>query len=87
MGKKKKCGFAAMDKERVREIAQMGGLAAHRSGNAYTFDSERAKWAGRKGGLAAAAKRRRKKKQLELFRPSHEPVASRGGDGSGSEPV
>lgn len=45
-----KRGFAAMDEERQREIASMGGKAAHESGNAHEFTSEEAREAGRKGG-------------------------------------
>jgi general stress protein YciG len=51
-------GYAAMDRERVREIARMGGIEAHRRGTAHKFTSEEAKAAGRKGGWAAHAKRR-----------------------------
>lgn len=51
-------GFAAMDPEKVRELAVMGGKAAHASGTAHTFSSDEAKAAGRKGGLAVAANRR-----------------------------
>lgn len=46
-------GFAAMSPERQREIASMGGKAAHASGNAHEFTSEEAREAGRKGGQAA----------------------------------
>jgi general stress protein YciG len=48
-------GFAAMDEQKQREIASMGGKAAHESGNAHEFDSEEAAEAGRKGGLSAHA--------------------------------
>jgi general stress protein YciG len=44
-------GFAGMDPQRQREIASMGGRAAHRSGHAHEFDSTEAAQAGRKGGL------------------------------------
>jgi general stress protein YciG len=44
-------GFAGMDPQRQREIAAMGGRAAHRSGHAHEFDSAEATRAGRKGGL------------------------------------
>ena len=47
---KSKKGFAGMDPERQREIASMGGKAAHRSGNAHEWNSEMAREAGRKGG-------------------------------------
>lgn len=48
----KRRGFAAMDEEEQRKIASEGGKAAHRSGNAHEFDSEEAREAGRKGGVA-----------------------------------
>jgi hypothetical protein len=50
---KSKRGFAAMNEEKQREIASKGGKAAHASGNAHEFDSEEARAAGRKGGLAS----------------------------------
>lgn len=49
---KRKGGFASMDAARQREIASMGGRAAHESGNAHEFTSEEARIAGRKGGEA-----------------------------------
>jgi general stress protein YciG len=39
-------GFASMDPDRVKEIASMGGRAAHASGNAHEFTSEEARDAG-----------------------------------------
>jgi general stress protein YciG len=42
-------GFAAMDPERHREIASMGGKAAHEQGTAHKFTAEEARAAGRKG--------------------------------------
>lgn len=50
-------GFASMDPTRQREIASLGGRAAHRSGNAHEFDSEEARAAGRKGGEAISRNR------------------------------
>lgn len=50
-------GFAGMDPERRREIASMGGRAAHESGNAHEFDSNEAREAGRKGGQNSARNR------------------------------
>jgi uncharacterized protein len=50
-------GFAGMDPERRREIASMGGRAAHESGNAHEFDSNEAREAGRKGGQSSARNR------------------------------
>ena len=41
-------GFAAMDPKRQREIASLGGRAAHQSGHAHEFTSEEARAAGRK---------------------------------------
>jgi general stress protein YciG len=41
-------GFAAMDPQRQREIASLGGRAAHQSGHAHEFTSEEARAAGRK---------------------------------------
>lgn len=45
-------GFAAMDRERVREIARLGGRTAHRLGTAHRFSPDEAQRAGRKGGQA-----------------------------------
>ncbi|ASN82374.1 KGG domain-containing protein [Deinococcus ficus] len=50
-------GFAGMDPERQRQIASMGGRAAHESGNAHEFTSEEAREAGRKGGEAVSRNR------------------------------
>lgn len=46
-----------MDPQRQREIASLGGQAAHIKGTAHQFTSEEAREAGRKGGMARAAKR------------------------------
>ena len=43
-------GFASMDESRQREIASLGGKAAHEKGTAHEFTSEEARTAGRKGG-------------------------------------
>lgn len=48
-----KKGFACISPERRKEIAAMGGKAAHIKGTAHQFSSEEAKEAGRKGGLAS----------------------------------
>ena len=42
MSEKKKCGFAAMDEDKRREIASKGGKAAHKSGRAHRFTKEEA---------------------------------------------
>ncbi|MEJ6022086.1 KGG domain-containing protein [Ramlibacter sp. PS4R-6] len=41
-------GFAAMDPQKQREIASLGGRAAHQSGHAHEFTTEEARAAGRK---------------------------------------
>jgi general stress protein YciG len=50
---KSKRGFAALSPERQRD----GGKAAHAQGKAHEFTPEKAREAGRKGGLAFAAKK------------------------------
>jgi uncharacterized protein len=50
-------GFASMDSDRQREIASMGGKAAHAKGTANEFDSESGARAGRKGGKASHSSR------------------------------
>ena len=55
--KKQRRGFAAMSAERQREIARMGGRAAHEKGTAHEFTAEEAQAAGRKGGLAVSRDR------------------------------
>jgi general stress protein YciG len=52
-------GFAAIDRNLVKEIARKGGKAAHAAGTAHEFTSEEARVAGRKGGQATHANRRR----------------------------
>ena len=39
-----------MSEERRREIARLGGIAAHERGTAHQFTSEEARIAGQKGG-------------------------------------
>lgn len=51
-----KRGFASMDPQRQREIASLGGKAAHASGKAHEFTSAEAREAGRKGGRAGRRK-------------------------------
>lgn len=50
-------GFAGMDEERRREVARMGGRAAHQKGTAHEFSSQEAREAGRKGGRAVSQDR------------------------------
>jgi uncharacterized protein len=53
-------GFAAMSSEKQKEIASLGGKAAHAKGTAHEFTREEAVAAGRKGGIAAQRKRNTK---------------------------
>lgn len=50
-------GFAAMNSDRQREIASMGGKTAHQRGAAHRFTSEEAQKAGRKGGETVSRNR------------------------------
>lgn len=50
-------GFAAMDKERQKEIASEGGKAAHEKGTAHEFTTDEARQAGRKGGESVSQDR------------------------------
>lgn len=54
VAKKSLRGFAAMDPQRQREIASLGGRAAHQSGHAHEFTSEEARAAGKKRHAARA---------------------------------
>jgi general stress protein YciG len=49
-------GFAAMDRQRQREIASMGGRSAHASGHAHEFTTEEARAAGKKRHQRASEK-------------------------------
>ena len=53
--KKSLRGFAAMDPQRQREIASLGGRAAHQSGHAHEFTSDEARAAGKKRHAGAAS--------------------------------
>lgn len=50
-------GFGSMDRDKQREIASKGGKAAHAKGTAHEFDSEEARKAGAKGGMAVSRNR------------------------------
>lgn len=50
-------GFASMDPGKQKEIASKGGRAAHAKGTAHEFDSNEAREAGRKGGMAVSRNR------------------------------
>lgn len=55
--RRKKRGFAAMNAQRQREIARLGGKAAHQRRRAHEFTPEEARQAGRKGGQAVSRDR------------------------------
>jgi general stress protein YciG len=63
--KKARRGFAAMSPEKQREIASLGGKAAHAKGTAHEFSPEEAREAGRKGGQAAQRARQTTKSETE----------------------
>jgi uncharacterized protein len=52
-----KRGFASMSPEKQREIASMGGIAAHEQGRAHEFTPEEAQKAGRRGGQVVSSDR------------------------------
>ena len=54
--KKRKGGFATLDRERMAQIAGMGGKAAHAKGTAHRFTSEQARAAALKGAAVRRAK-------------------------------
>lgn len=54
-------GFASMDPDKQRKIAQRGGRAAHEKGTAHQWTKEEAAAAGRRGGLEAHRRRREQK--------------------------
>ena len=49
--------MAALTPERRSEIARLGGLAAQAKGTAHRFSPEKAREAGRKGGLVTSSDR------------------------------
>ena len=53
-------GFGSMKKERIAEIAAMGGRAAHKKGTAHRWTKKSAVEAGRKGGQASGVSKRKK---------------------------
>lgn len=48
---KKLRGFATLDPEKQRQLASLGGKTAHARGRANPFTPDRARDAGRKGGI------------------------------------
>jgi len=57
MAEKGHRGFALMNPDRQREIARLGGKAAHAKGSAHEFTAEEARDAGRRGGLSVSQRR------------------------------
>jgi general stress protein YciG len=56
---KQRKGFAAIPRERVREIASLGGKASHAKGRAHEYTHAEAVAAGRKGGRVSRGGRGR----------------------------
>ena len=54
---KERRGFASMSPEKQRKVAAAGGRMAHRKGTGHEWTTDEAREAGRKGGLASAARR------------------------------
>lgn len=50
-------GLASLSAERRREIARLGGRAAHERGTAHEFTSDEGREAGRKGGAVVSEDR------------------------------
>lgn len=50
-------GFASISPDRQREIASLGGKAAHAQGKAHKYTIEEARAAGRLGGIAVSQDR------------------------------
>ena len=74
-------GFAAMDRDRVKQIASKGGRAAHAAGTAHQFSSDEARVAGKKGGMAPHVRRGgvRRRPSTENIQPG--PISQNHGDG------
>ncbi len=67
-----KRGFAVLSPEKKREIASMGGKAAHEHGRAHRFTSEEARAAGKK------------RHQLRMLAAQAAQQAKAGGEGGGN---
>ena len=57
MTRNERRGFAGMEEQKQRQIASMGGRAAHARGTAHEFTPEEASAAGRKGGQIVSRNR------------------------------
>ncbi len=74
-------GFAAMDRDRVKEIASKGGKAAHAAGTAHQFSSDEARNAGRKGGMAPHVRRGGVRRRPTEAAPPAQGQGEQSGDG------
>lgn len=75
-------GFAAMDRDRVKQIASKGGRAAHAAGTAHQFSSDEARIAGRKGGMAPHVRRGGVRRHVSTSTASsHSPDSQNHGQG------
>ena len=74
-------GFAAMDRDRVKEIASKGGKAAHAAGTAHQFSSDEARNAGRKGGMAPHVRRGGVRRRPAEPKPAPQGQGEQSGDG------
>ena len=74
-------GFAAMDRDRVKEIASKGGKAAHAAGTAHQFSSDEARNAGRKGGMAPHVRRGGVRRRPPEGTPGPQRQEEQSGDG------
>jgi general stress protein YciG len=87
----KQRGFASMDEEKQREIASLGGRAAHQKGTAHKFTPEEARAAGRKGGETVSRNRehmarigRKGGQAVSRNREHMAQIGRKGGESSGS---
>jgi len=67
---KSKRGFAAMDKDRQREIARKGGASVPDEKRSFSQDRDLAAAAGRKGGEASHGGGRSSVRSAETGRPA-----------------
>lgn len=76
-----------MDPAKHREIARLGGKAAHAHGTGHEFTSEEAREAGRKGGLAASQNRERMRELGRLGGAARAKQRREKEDENGSNPI
>jgi general stress protein YciG len=76
-------GFAAMDRDRVKQIASKGGRAAHAAGTAHQFSSDEARVAGKKGGMAPHVRRGGVRRRPSTESANNPPASQNHGQGDG----